>query len=244
MLLAKCCHDLDLIAWMKSGIAPRRVASFGSLMHFREDKAPTGSGTRCLVDCQIEETCPYSARKNYLEQGLWAPYAWECLEHIPNATVEQKIESLRTFNPFGRCVWRCDNDVADHQAVIAEFADGCVATHDMVTGTARPCRTIHLVGTTGEIEGVMEEGAFVLRRPDARAGHEYSEEPVDLSVSADMHGGGDMRLVQDFVRVVRGEPASLSTTTITDSVYGHLIAFAADDAMNEARVVEVEDVGP
>jgi predicted dehydrogenase len=243
MLLAKCCHDLDLIAWMKSGIAPRRVASFGSLMHFREDKAPAGSGTRCLVDCRIEETCPYSARKNYIEQGLWAPYAWECLEHIPNATVEQKLESLRTFNPFGRCVWRCDNDVVDHQAVIAEFADGCVATHGMVTGTARPCRTIHLVGTTGEIEGVMEEGAFVLRRPDARAGHEYSEEPADVNVSADGHGGGDMRLVQDFVRVVRGEPASLSTTTITDSVYGHLIAFAADEAMDGARVVEIEDVG-
>ncbi len=30
MLMAKCCHDLDLIAWMKSGIRPRAVSSFGS----------------------------------------------------------------------------------------------------------------------------------------------------------------------------------------------------------------------
>jgi len=28
MLMAKCCHDLDLVAWMKSGIKPRSVASF------------------------------------------------------------------------------------------------------------------------------------------------------------------------------------------------------------------------
>jgi len=82
MLLAKCCHDLDLICWMKSGVAPTRVASHGSLMYFRPEKAPPGSGARCLVDCQIEEACPYSARKNYVEQGLWRFYAWNPLEHV------------------------------------------------------------------------------------------------------------------------------------------------------------------
>jgi predicted dehydrogenase len=240
MLLAKCCHDLDLACWMKSGIAPVRVASFGSRVYFREEKAPPGSGTRCLVDCEIEETCPYSARINYLEQGLWRFYAWEPLEGIPEPTLDQKLESLRTDNPYGRCVWRCDNDVVDHQSVITEFADGCVASHDMVCGTARPCRTMHLAGTEGEIEGIMEEGAFVVRHPDARKGHEYSETTTDLSVSRDMHGGGDMRLVGDFVRVCRGEEPSISTTQVMDSVYGHLVAFAADDAMLEGRVVAIE----
>jgi hypothetical protein len=112
----------------------------------------------------------------------------------------------------------------------------------MIGGVACPCRTIHLIGTTGEIEGTLEEGAFVLRRPDARAGHEYSETPVDLSVSADMHGGGDMRLVEDFLRVVRGEPPSISTTEIADSMNGHLMAFAADRAMLEGRVVVIESL--
>ncbi len=243
MLLAKCCHDLDLIAWYMSGVAPTRVASFGSRMHFRADRAPAGAGMRCLVDCQIEAACPYSARKNYVEQGLWGMYAFECLEHIPDPDEATKLESLRTDNPFGRCVWHCDNDVVDHQSVIAEFADGAVASHDMVTGTARPCRTIHVVGTTGEFEGTLEDGRFVIRRPDARAGHEFSEEPVDLNVSDDGHGGGDTGLVTDFVRVVRGEPASLSTSSIEDSVYGHLIAFSADDAMRGHQVVAVEDIG-
>jgi predicted dehydrogenase len=242
MLMSKCCHDLDLAAWMKSGIAPVAVASLGSLTYFRPDSAPPGSGTRCLVDCSIEETCPYSARKNYLEQGLWGFYAWEPIEHLANPTVEDKLESLRTTNPYGRCVWRCDNDVVDHQSVIMEFEDGCVATHEMTGGTSRPCRTMHLRGTVGEIEGTLEEGAFVVRHPDARRGHEYVETPVDLSVSADMHGGGDLRLVEDFVRVVRGDAPSISTTQITDSVNGHLIAFAADRAMNEKRVVEVPRV--
>ncbi len=58
----------------------------------------------------------------------------------------------------------------------------------------------------------------------------------------DMHGGGDMRLVEDFVRVVRGDEPSISSTDVIDSVYGHLIAFAADEAMTGRRVVEIEDL--
>jgi hypothetical protein len=50
MLMAKSCHDLDLITWMKSGVPPARVSSFGSNFQFRPEKAPEGAGTRCLVD--------------------------------------------------------------------------------------------------------------------------------------------------------------------------------------------------
>ncbi|NOY83039.1 MAG: Gfo/Idh/MocA family oxidoreductase [Kiritimatiellaeota bacterium] len=239
MLLAKCCHDLDLLCWMKSGVPPRQVASFGGLSYFRAENAPAGAGTRCLTDCSIEADCPFSARKNYIEQGRWGAYAWEPIEHLDAPTVEDKIESLRTDNPWGRCVWHCDNTVVDHQSVLLAFADGSTASHDMVGGTSRPCRKLHVLGTRGEIEGVMEEGRFVVRRPDARKGREYSEEHVDVNVRAGMHGGGDLRLVADFVRVVRGEKPSLSTTDIRDSVNGHLIAYAADEAMRTGTAVPV-----
>ncbi len=243
MLLAKCCHDLDLIAWYYSGTRPTFVSSMGARTIFREENAPEGSGTRCLVDCEIEAECPYSARKIYLEQGRWGMYAFEPIEHIEEPTDEDRERSLREDSPFGRCVYRCDNDVMDHQSVIIEFENGATASHDMITGTARPGRSVHIWGTEGEIQGFMEDGAFVVRHPDPREGHEYSEEQVDLDVSNNMHGGGDMRLAEDFVRAVRGEERSISSTDVLDSVYGHLIAFAADDAMLERRVVEIEDVG-
>jgi predicted dehydrogenase len=239
MLMSKCCHDLDLICWMKSGQRPTRVTSQGSLTYFRSENAPPGAGTRCLTDCEIEADCPYSARKHYVDQDLWRFYAWEPIEHIENPTLAQKLASLRTDNPYGRCVWHCDNDVVDHQAVTIEFDDGCIAAHNMVGAVSRPCRKMHLIGTLGEIEGTMEEGRFVVRHPDARAGHEYSEEWIEVDVSSQMHGGGDLRLVKDFAAVVRGEPASISSTDISDSIYGHLIAYAADDAMRQHRTVEI-----
>jgi hypothetical protein len=133
----------------------------------------------------------------------------------------------------------------DHQSVVVEFEDGSTATHNMIGGAARPSRSIHILGTHGEIQGIFEDSKFVVRHIDPRPGHEYSEEVVDLNVGGDMHGafgghgGGDLRLVEDFVRLVRGEAPSLSTTTLEDSINGHLIGFCADRAMEEKRVVNV-----
>ena len=246
MLMAKCCHDLDLIAWMKSGTAPRSVSSFGSNFQFRPENAPEGAGTRCLVDCPIEADCLYSARKHYIDHpDRWSFYIWESLEHIKNPTIEQKIRSLETDNPYGRCVWKCDNEVVDHQSVLIEFEDGSTSTLNMIGGTSKPSRSIHLLGTKGEIQGEFDDSRFVIRHIDPRPGHEYSEEVVDLKISGDMHGafgghgGGDLRLVNDFVRVIRGESPSISTTGIEDSINSHLIGFCADRAMEEHRVVDI-----
>ena len=241
MLMCKCCHDLDLITWMKTGSAPRTVASLGGLMYFRPEMAPPKSGTRCLVDCPIEADCLYSARKMFIDHpDRWGCYVWSCIEHLEKPTIEQKIESLKTDNPHGRCVWRCDNNVVDHQSVVIQFADGATATHNLVGGVSKPCRKIHIIGTTGEIDGVLEDGFFFLKRPDPRPGHEFSEERIDCNVSADMHGGGDLRLVEDFVKTIQGETPSISSTNLEDSVYGHLVGFTADQSLAEHKVLELE----
>lgn len=247
MLMAKSCHDLDLMVWMKSGVRPVQVASYGSNFQFRSDNAPEGAGMRCLVDCDIEQECLYSARKHYIDHPeRWSFYVWECLEDVDNPTIEDKIESLKTDNPFGRCVWKCDNDVVDHQSVVANFEDGTTGTLNMIGGSSRPRRSIHLIGTEGEIQGTLDSSQFVIRHIDPRPGEEYSEQVVDLTQSGDMtgafggHGGGDMRLVHDLVQVLHGEEPSISWTGIEDSVSGHLLGFCADRARVEDRGVKLE----
>ena len=150
MLLAKCCHDIDLIMWMLSGIRPVSVASFGSDFQFPPEKLPEGAGTRCLVDCPIEADCLYSAKKHYIDHpDRWSFYVWSCLEHLEHPTVEDKIASLKGDNPYGRCVWRCDHTVVDHQSVLLGFENGATATLNMIGGTAKPERNIHIIGTKG-----------------------------------------------------------------------------------------------
>ncbi|MDP6039930.1 MAG: gfo/Idh/MocA family oxidoreductase, partial [Candidatus Latescibacteria bacterium] len=110
----------------------------------------------------------------------------------------------------------------------------------------RPSRAIRLMGTEGEIQGVFEDSKFVIRHIDPRPGHEYSEEEIDLKAGGDMHGafgghgGGDLRLVSDFVGLVREEETSISCTRIEDSVNGHLMGFCADRAMEETQVITLD----
>ncbi|NOU62469.1 gfo/Idh/MocA family oxidoreductase [Paenibacillus sp. LMG 31461] len=242
MLMAKSCHDLDVLAWMKGDVQPVKVSSFGGLQQFRPEKAPSGAGTRCLVDCSIEENCPYSARKHYIEQRLWSAYVTYNTHLGVTISDEELAESLRTDSPYGRCVWHCDNDVVDHQTVIMEFADGSSGTHVMTGGTSKPGRSIHIVGTKGEIQGEMEEGSYVIRHPDARKGHIYSEQQFEVGVSGDLHGGGDLLLTADFVKVLRGAVPSISSTSLEQSLHGHLIGFAADQSRQEQRTVEIKRV--
>lgn len=246
MLMAKCCHDLDLITWFKSGVKPINVSSFGGLHYFCAAKAPKDSGTYCLLDCPIENKCLYSARKHYLDHPeRWAAYVWAGIEHIENPTIEQKEAYLKQKDHlYGRCVWKCDNNVVDRQSVAIEFADGTTATHNMVGGTSRPMRKIHIIGSEGELHGIMDDSKYVIRHIDNRPGCEYTEEEVDLKITGDMsgafggHGGGDLRLTADFVATLRGEKPSISCTTIDDSVNGHLIGFAADRAMHGKQIVK------
>ena len=245
MLLAKCCHDIDLIMWMKSGVSPRHVASFGSDFQFAPEKAPEGAGTRCMVDCPIEPQCDYSAKKLYIDHpDRWGFYVWDYIAHIENPTIEDKIQSLKTDNPHGLCAWKCGHTVVDHQSVLLDFADGATATLNMIGGASKAERNIHIIGTKGEIKGIFDDSIYTIRKIDHASADGWSEQRIDLKIQGDKsgmlgtHGGGDPRLVEDFVHVLQGEKPSISYTGIDDSINGHLAVFLADRARKEFRVMD------
>ncbi len=241
MLLAKCCHDLDLICWMKTGIQPKKVASFGGRHFFTSENAPEGAAANC-IDCGIERGCDYSALRHHVDNGWWPFYALAGeanYESGSEVSDEEKREHV-SVSEYGRCVWHCDNNVVDRQSVIIEFDDGCVATHDMVTNSAKGVRRIQITGTKGEIYGDMIAGTFVVSKPGAIEGTEALVEEVNVDLKDDHHGGGDQRLVADFLSVIRGDGGSISTTSLSDSINSHLIAYAADLAMREERVVSID----
>lgn len=66
MILAKCCHDLDLLVWF-TGEVPAYISSFGSLIHFKPENAPPGATGRCTDGCPIEQKCPYFAPAIYVD---------------------------------------------------------------------------------------------------------------------------------------------------------------------------------
>jgi predicted dehydrogenase len=249
ILMAKSCHDMDLMSWFAEPAIPVRATSAGSRRWFRPERAPEGAGTRCVVDCAIERDCAYSARRIYLENDKHGFYSWESLEHLDRTpTEEEKLASLAGDNPMGRCVWHSDNDVADHQSVVVEFDSGTTATLTVTTTAARGDRTLHIVGTRGEIAGSLVDSTFTVRTIDV-ASSGYVTETVSVTAPPDAdgyagqgHGGGDLRLVADFLAVLRGREPSLSTTALADSVNGHLAGFAAEQGRLERRWVDLAEL--
>ena len=66
MIVAKCCHDLDLIYWFL-GEKCSYLSSFGNLRHFTGENAPEGAPDRCTDGCPAAVTCPFYAPRIYLE---------------------------------------------------------------------------------------------------------------------------------------------------------------------------------
>jgi len=135
-LLAKSCHDMDLIKyWM--GCDCTRVSSFGSLSHFKPANKPADAGSRC-VDCPAENSCAYSACKIYLKPTQEGRKGWPMSVITEVVDIESVADALRK-GPYGRCVYTCDNDVVDNQVVSMEFEGGRTASFSMVAFTEKLC---------------------------------------------------------------------------------------------------------
>lgn len=228
MLLAKCCHDLDIMMWLMGETKPAFISSFGNNMQFVRENAPENSGTRCLVDCPLVNDCLYSAKRIYIDHpDRWSFYVWDALENIENPTIEDKINLLKT-SPYGVCAFKSDNNVVDHQSVNVLFENGATGIHNMVGGTSYGTRTIFISGTKGVITGDFEKGEFTVSLIDPSPECEHKDTVYDLKVGDDTHGGGDLDLVRDFVAYCRNETPSVSCTDIQDSLSGHLAVFLAD----------------
>lgn len=246
MLLAKSCHDVDIMLWMMDGADPVSVASYGSDFQFGKENKPEGAGSRCMADCPYVDECIFSAKTNYLTVPRWVYSVWKSLEGEGELTDERKAESLSTDNSYGKCVWDCERDGnVDHQALILNFNNGATGTFSMVGGSAKPERNIHIVGTRGEIKGTFEDSKFVLRHMDPTLRRAYVETLYDVKESGDKigmtggHGGGDRNLAIDFIDYLQTGNVSVSCATLEDSRRSHHAVFCADKARRSGTIVKL-----
>jgi predicted dehydrogenase len=232
MLMAKSVHDIDWLNYL-IGRPARRVSSFGGLHHFRPEQRPSGAGERC-IDCAIESDCPYSAKRIYLGcLGNPADERWP-LQTVTSARTEEGVlDALRT-GPYGRCVYRCDNDVVDHQVVNLEYEGGTTASFTMTAFTDFAFRQTKIFGTHGCLEGNGREVEVLNFRTGKRERH-----LIEGSSEHDPHAGGDTGLVRAFIEaLVSGRPED-HLTTPEESLASHLVTWAAEEARITSTVVHL-----
>jgi len=227
IILAKSCHDLDIMKWLLDKNC-QQIHAFGSLSWFNETNAPEGSTARCMDGCAHEAKCPYSALKIYYRDRQ-RTYVFD-LPEDKSKHGDAILEYLRTTN-YGRCVYKMENDQPDHYTCNMLFEDEVTATFNMEAFTSYHGRRTRIMGSLGDIVGDMQK--FV--HTDFLTG-----EKTEWSQESDGHGGGDWRLVSDWLQAIDKQDSSLLTSTIQASIESHLMGFAAEISRKEGKVVEVK----
>lgn len=244
MILQKCCHDMDLLLWL-TGKTCESVSSFGSLYLFKEECAPDGAAKRCMDGCKAKEQCPFDAEKIYIKHhkiGAERNYKeWPLDVLALHPTVESITEAIQT-GPYGRCVYHCDNNVVDHQVVNLNMTDGSTISHTMCAFTATGSRYSKIMGTKGEIVADMTGNLIVITKFG-----ESQSETIDISATAtdfSGHGGGDIKMVEEFLdMLIDGNASTDRTTFVAQSMESHYAALAAEQSrLAGGAVVRLEQL--
>ncbi len=240
MLLAKCCHEVDLIQWLM-GKKCEKVQSFGSLTYFTKKNKPEGAPSRCTDGCKYADTCPYNCIKLYYDKkdNWW--FRNTCTK-LTSPTDEDVMKALKE-GPYGRCVFDCDNDVVDHQVVNFEFDDKSTASLTMCAFTKGGGSRIHIMGTKGEIFGFYDKREFEY--------YDFETEKTEIikpfemeefkGFEKDHHEGADTGTVKEFYKFIKGTSEDMEGNSVETATKNHLLVFAAEQSRHTGKIVDVEE---
>jgi len=235
MLLQKSCHDLDILQWLLDKKC-QSIQSFGALTFFRRENALEDAPEYCIQGCPHGESCPYNAVKLYLEDQNNTWFRTTCTRlHTPT---DEDIKNAISTTQYGKCVFKCDNDVVDHQTVNMLFEGNTTVTFHMNCFN-KGGRFIHIMGTKGEIRSALDNSNPITIYSLTTG----QTETIPLSGKDGItggHGGGDegiLHTLYDYLNDTYNGPA---IPTIQQSCYNHLLVFAAEKSRLTGTVVDVD----
>lgn len=236
MLLQKSCHDIDILQWLLNKKC-KSVQSYGTCSFFRIENAPEDTPEYCVNGCRIADTCPYNAVKIYYDdkKNEWFRTT-ATKEHLPT---DEDVMKAISETQYGKCVFKCDNDVVDHQVVNMLFEDDITVSFTM-NAFNKGGRYIHIMGTLGELRAALDGST-----PISLYNFETKEEEKIPYIGKDGitggHGGGDQGIIRDLYDYLCDSYSGFSIPTIEESLYNHLLVFAAEESRKNNLVIDVNE---
>lgn len=223
LILAKNCHDIDMICWLL-GKKCLSVSSTGGLKYFTAGNAPADASSHC-VNCKYINSCKYSCFYIYNNREFEKIAGLAKHGRLGGCKEEINASLSDTNNPYSRCVFKCDNDICDHQTVSMQFEEQITAQFLSTAFSNDIARHIRIYGT----EGIVCDcgGNIVLEKLNGEKriiGIEYPKGGYEH------HAGGDVSIVRQFIDYVENGVKTKNITDINDSVAGHKVAFYAEES--------------
>ena len=234
LIMQKSCHDMDILTWL-AGSEAKRISSFGSLKYFKKENAPENSSENCLT-CKAAKNCRFDARKAYLPVAG----SWPATILSQDQSEEGILKAIET-GPYGRCVYRCDNDVCDNQVTLIEFKNGVTVSFNLSGFTNKMCRTIKIMCENGEIRGDDSTNVIEITRFTSNAVNQYEQKVIHPGIVEGAHGGGDTGLMNDFMDMMNGKSNGVKSS-IDQSVESHIMAYAAEESRLSGKVIDIDEL--
>jgi len=263
MILAKSCHDLDMLHWL-AGAPPIRLTSLARPTELCEANAPKGAPSFCIEGCPHSSSCPYDAVAMYrdlspilldLQLGTPAPAA---TKSEPDAsTSSQAAEPPKASGWTGWPVsavthdttpegvehalresryGRCVYRIGDNDQPSSQNVNVLFANGVNASFTMHS--TSHREGRETRIDGTrgsLVAGFYTLEQFIEVTHHKTGRRRrVPLELETGPHGGADPKLFRAFLAAVRGDGDA--ATSAREALWSHRMAFAADRCAREATV--------
>ena len=227
-ILAKSCHDLDLMV-MYAGSRCEYLSSFGELNYYTNKNMPIDAKDRCL-GCKYQGQCPYDAYDLYINKKFWGRNMVSDVYPVTDEAIKDALDK----GPYGRCVFKCDNNVVDNQIINMKFENGITANFKMTAFVGHGGRIYKFYGTKGQIN-LNESNGYI----DIKIfGKEV--ERINISTLVDAvngHGGGDEGIVKELYQILTTGDV-YSSSTLEASIESHLMCFAAEQSrLNDGEIV-------
>lgn len=240
MLLAKCCHDIDIIQWILDKPC-KKVSSFGDLTYFKPQNAPEGAPVSCVDGvCPNRETCPYDCIKLYYEDKDNAWFRGALAGRASKSGLPDDVEVMNALKTtdYGLCVFHANNDVVDHQVVNMEFEGGVTASLTM-NAFNEGGRYIRLFGTKGELYANMSDTEITVYTFVDKQTQKIEVPQIQESIVGG-HGGGDTGIIEELYEYMNGDYKGFRAADISISVKNHLIGFAAEKSRRDDTVEQID----
>lgn len=231
LIMAKSCHDTDIITYI-TGKKYKKISSFGTLTYFTKENDLEGSAKRC-VDCKYKDECMYSTVPLYSDERH-TPWYESIVTKEGYASVEEAAQKGR----YGRCVYKCDNNLVDNQVMNFEFEDGTTGTFTVTAFDSG--RRTEVQGTLYMMTGDEGTGEIKLRN---QIGGNIDKVYNAYSVSSATidHFSTDMQLTRELIAFINhGDATNLSF--IQGALDSHLACFAAEISREEERIVYMKEL--
>lgn len=232
MILAKCCHDLDLMYWFTES-NPDKISSFGSLNHFENPREDLPE--RCTDGCPIADSCLYYAPRIY-EEILPLLHVSLKSDNLINRIIiklAMRYPWLKLYSPFSKINeysgWpvsvvtddftlegkrkalengpygRCVYKIKDHNVV--DHQQVSILFENGITGTLTMQGHSSEEGRTIRIDGTKGTiiGEFMLSHQKLiHIDSLTNKKSVLLDIKRESgHGGGDIILIGQFIEITQ-----------------------------------------